>query len=192
MRNLIFSIGFIALFATNAWADAPACFKTRALGRETCRVDGAVADIDGGRHFLVWGGKDSRGCDQCTRMVVGNATGGLYDQTGHLVETMAQTNAPGPRFGAQALWNGAAFFVWGGTVRQNERWTGDQQEIFSKQPARLGAFYLPVSRTWIPMTAENAPASGGKLGLSAAGLVQVCDDTGCSTFDMATNVWTKT
>ncbi len=188
MRNLILTLGF--MFATtSAMAEAPTCLKTRTLGRETCRQDAAVAELDGGTHFLAWGGKDSRGCDQCSRMVVGNGTGGVYDQTGRMIDTISQENSPGPRFGAQALWTGAAFFVWGGTVRQNERWAGDHYEVVSSVAATRGAFYVPGSRLWIRMTAEGAPANDGRLSLTDEGKVQICDAAGCRAFDMTSNSW---
>lgn len=189
MRNLIFSIGFIAVLTTTAWADAPACFRTRSFGRDTCRQEAAVAAVGGDGHFLVWGGKESRGCDQCTRMVVGNATGGLYDESGRLIETLATENSPGPRFGAQALWNGAAFFVWGGKVRQNERWVQDHHEVVTSVAASLGSFYVPGARKWTRMSAEGAPASDGQLSFTGSSLVQVCDAVGCKVFDMASNSW---
>lgn len=189
MRNLTFATLFIVLAATSAFAEAPACFETRSFGRAACRTDAAVAPIDGGAHYLVWGGKESRGCAECTRMVVGSSTGGIYDAQGRLVETMAQENSPGARFGAQALWTGAAFFVWGGTVRQNERWVQDHHETLSRVPAALGAYYVPGARLWVRLPADGAPAQDGKLSLTDDGAVQVCDAAACKIFDMASQSW---
>jgi hypothetical protein len=190
MRNLLLALGFSASFATSALAEGAQCLKFRSLGREACRQDAAVAPVGGDGQVLAWGGRETRGCDRCSRMVFGNATGGLYDSQGRLLEPMASDDSPGARFGAQALWNGAAFFVWGGIVRQNERWVTDHHEVVSAVNAPSGAFYLPGIRAWRRMSTEGAPsAKDSRLELGPDGKVRVCAASGCKAFDMVSNTW---
>ncbi len=166
-------------------AAIPVCLKYGP--RFACRNDAAVAASDAG-HFLAWGGRETRGCEQCSRLVVGATSGGLYDSTGRQLETLPQVDGPGPRFGAQAVWTGAAFFVWGGESRQTERWSGDHHDVVSKVDATFNAFYVPGARHWVRMSLVEAPPAGSVLVPTADG-VKACWSEGCKDFDMATNDW---
>lgn len=194
MRSLALSIFLLAAGAATAHADTLPCFKFRTFGQEACREEAAIAKV-GGTHYLVWGGKESRGCDTCTRMVTGSATGGLYDATGRLVEGMSLESSPGPRVGAQGLWNGAAFFVWGGATRRNERWIpsedgGGHHETVLSLAAPYGAYYIPGARRWTKMSSvAMPPVKDSVISENPRGGVRVCWSEGCKTFDMNSNSW---
>lgn len=223
MHNLLKVVFLVlaACLAQSSMADdtttPAACFAYTLQNATRCRVEAAVAPIE--NKFFVWGGRDIRGCDQCTRRHSGLSSGGLYDATGRLLEAFPAANGPGPRFGAQALWNRQALFIWGGTRRLMERWDADTAAYVTEltEVASTNSYYIPAIRVWkrLPvldspplMTSSETRADGtvwlvdaSKLEIGTSGNVRACwAETSreqeqparfeyCRTFDMSVDAW---
>src|SRR4051812_29798288 len=117
MHNLL-KVIFLVLAACLAQASLaaesmrPSCFAYDSHAGAGCRTSAAVAPVE--NKFFVWGGQEVLGCATCDRRLLGVNSGGLYDEAGRLIEAFPTVDGPGPRFGAQALWNRQALFIWGG------------------------------------------------------------------------------
>jgi hypothetical protein len=212
---------FLALAALLAQASlaaetpVPACLAYATAHGPRCRAEAAVARVED--KFFVWGGKETLGCVTCDRRHQGLSSGGLYDADGALVEALPTADGPGARFGAQALWNRQALFVWGGIRRLDERRLEDgTYETRGTDVASTNSYYIPGIRRWFRMSVTDAPplvdrtdtrddgtawkVTASVLELSPTSRAQACwtetkDGTPaetqsfCRAFDMPTNSW---